>query len=180
MMKHISILSAILSTVSLPAEEIPASPVSPAAVTRWQDARFGMFIHWEPVSLKGTEIGWSCGDQISIDEYDNLYKQFNPVKFDPDAWVAVAKAAGMKYIVLTTKHHDGFCLWNTKQTDYNIMNSPFGRDVVKELAAACKRGGIPFGTYYSTDWKSRPPSATACLFSTSRPMPGIPSTRSLC
>jgi len=67
MMKHISILSAILSTVSLPAEEIPASPVSPAAVTRWQDARFGMFIHWEPVSLKGTEIGWSRGDQIPID-----------------------------------------------------------------------------------------------------------------
>ena len=112
-----------------------------------------MFIHWGPVTLKGTEIGWSRGTQVPIEEYDNLYKQFNPTKFNADEWVAVAKAAGMKYIVLTTKHHDGFCLWDTKQTDYNIMNTPFKRDVVKELAAACKKGGIAFGTYYSTsDW----------------------------
>ena len=76
-----------------------------------------------------------------IEEYDNLYKQFNPTKFNADEWVRVAKAAGMKYIVLTTKHHDGFCLWDTKQTDYNIMNTPFKRDVVKELAAACKKAG---------------------------------------
>ena len=76
-----------------------------------------------------------------------------PTKFNADEWVAVAKAAGMKYMVLTTKHHDGFCLWDTKQTDYNIMNTPFKRDVVKELAAACKKAGIAFGTYYSTcDW----------------------------
>ena len=75
------------------------------------------------------------------------------MKFNAGEWVAVAKAAGMKYMVLTTKHHDGFCLWDTKQTDYNIMNTPFGRDVVKELAEACKKGGIAFGTYYSTcDW----------------------------
>ncbi|MEI7422173.1 MAG: alpha-L-fucosidase [Prolixibacteraceae bacterium] len=119
----------------------------------WKDARFGMFIHWGPVSLKGTEIGWSRGREIPVDEYDNLYKQFNPANFDANAWVSVAKAAGMKYIVLTTKHHDGFCLWNTRQTDYNIMNSPLHRDVVKELAEACKKQGIAFGTYYSTtDW----------------------------
>ncbi len=116
------------------------------------DARFGMFIHWGPVSLKGTEIGWSRGG-IPIEEYDNLYKSFNPVKFDASQWVAVAKAAGMKYMVLTAKHHDGFCLWDTKQTDYNIMNSPFGRDVVKELAAECRKQGIVFCTYYSIlDW----------------------------
>ena len=112
-----------------------------------------MFIHWGPVSLKGTEIGWSRGAEVPIAEYDNLYKRFNPVKFDADAWVKTAKDAGIKYIVLTTKHHDGFCLWDTKQTDFNIMNSPFHRDVVKELSAACKRQGILFGTYYSvTDW----------------------------
>jgi len=123
------------------------------AIKNWQDARFGMFIHWGPVSLTGHEIGWSRGRQTPVEEYDNLYKQFNPVKFNADEWVAVAKAAGMKYMVLTTKHHDGFCLWDTQQTDYNIMNTPFGRDVVKELAAACKKGGIGFGTYYSTcDW----------------------------
>ncbi|MCX8495572.1 MAG: alpha-L-fucosidase [Akkermansiaceae bacterium] len=74
---------------------------------KWQDARFGMFIHWGPVSLKGTEIGWSRGARVPTEEYDNLYKQFNPTKFNADEWVAVAKAAGMKYMVLTTKHHDG-------------------------------------------------------------------------
>ena len=71
--------------------------------------RFGMFIHWGPVSLTGTEIGWSRGRTMPIEEYDNLYKKFNPTKFNADEWVRVAKAAGMKYMVLTTKHHDGFC-----------------------------------------------------------------------
>ena len=111
------------------------------ALTRWQDMRFGMFIHWGPVSLKGTEIGWSRGAQTPIEEYDNLYKQFNPTKFNADEWVRVAKDAGMKYMVFTTKHHDGFCMWDTKQTDYNIMHSPFGRDVVKELADGLPAAG---------------------------------------
>jgi len=129
-----------------------AEPAKPD-IDGWRARRFGMFIHWGPVSLTGHEISWSRGDQTPIEKYDNLYKEFNPVKFNADDWVAAAKAAGMKYIVLTTKHHDGFCLWNTQQTDYNIMNSPFGRDVVKELSAACKKAGIAFGTYYSTcDW----------------------------
>ncbi len=119
----------------------------------WKDARFGMFIHWGPVALKGTEIGWSRGREIPIGEYDNLYKKFDAPNFDANSWVSVARAAGMKYIVLTTKHHDGFCLWNTRQTDFNVMNSPLHRDVVKELAEACKKQGIAFGTYYSTtDW----------------------------
>lgn len=119
----------------------------------WKDARFGMFIHWGPVSLKGTEIGWSRGREWSIEEYDNLYKQFNPVKFDALEWVRIAKAAGMKYIVFTSKHHDGFCMWDTKYTDFNIMNSPFKRDVMKELSEACRKEGIALGFYYSTcDW----------------------------
>ncbi len=119
----------------------------------WKDARFGMFIHWGPVSLKGTEIGWSRGDQIPVDEYDALYKQFNPVRFNADEWVRLAKDAGMKYIVFTSKHHDGFCMWNTKYTDHNIMNSPFGRDVMKELAEACRKQGMALGFYHSTtDW----------------------------
>ncbi len=119
----------------------------------WQEARFGMFIHWGPVSLTGKEIGWARGSQIPIEEYDQLYTKFNPMQFDATAWVQTAKEAGMKYIVLTTKHHDGFCLWDTAQTDFNIMQSPFGRDVVKELSDACKQAGIRFCTYYSTcDW----------------------------
>ena len=127
-----------------------------AALAHWRDLRFGMFIHWGPVSLTGHEIGWSRAKPTPIDEYDNLYKRFDPTKFNADEWVSIAKAAGMKYIVLTTKHHDGFCLWDTKYTDYNIMNSPFKRDVVKELSDACKKQGIAFGTYYSvTDWYNK-------------------------
>lgn len=119
----------------------------------WKEARYGMFIHWGPVSLKGTEIGWSRGDKVPIEEYDQLYKSFNPTNFSAKAWVQVAKDAGMGYIVLTSKHHDGFCLWDTKTTDYNIMNTPFGRDVVKELSEECKKQGIVFCTYYSIlDW----------------------------
>ena len=119
----------------------------------WKEARYGMFIHWGPVSLKGTEIGWSRGREVPIEEYDQLYKNFNPEKFSAKSWVKIAKDAGMKYIVLTSKHHDGFCLWDTKTTDYNIMNTPFGRDVVKELSEECKKQGIVFCTYYSIlDW----------------------------
>ena len=142
----------LMMVPELRAEEPWLKP-DPAALKRWQDMRFGMFIHWGPVSLTGHEIGWSRGAQTPIEQYDNLYKRFNPTRFNADRWVAVAKAAGMKYMILTTKHHDGFCLWDTKQTDYNIMHSPFGRDVVKELADACRRGGIAFGTYHSVcDW----------------------------
>ena len=79
-----------------------------------------------------------------VEQYDNLYKKFNPTKFDADEWVAIAKAAGVKYIVLTTKHHDGFCLWDTQLTDYNIMKGPFKRDVVRELSDACKKTGPRF------------------------------------
>ena len=119
----------------------------------WMDARFGMFIHWGPVSLKGTEIGWSRGQEIPIAEYDTLYKQFNPVNFNADEWVKLAKDAGMKYIVFTSKHHDGFCMWNTKFSDFNIMHSPFKRDVMQELADACRKQGMALGFYHSTcDW----------------------------
>jgi alpha-L-fucosidase len=119
----------------------------------WREARFGMFIHWGPISLKGTEIGWSRWAEVPIEEYDQLYKRFNPTLFDADAWARTAKQAGMKYLVITSKHHDGFCLWDTKLTDYNIMNTPFHRDVLKELVSACRRQGIVFSTYHSIlDW----------------------------
>ena len=130
----------------------------------WRARRFGMFIHWGPVSIKGTEIGWSrAGERrdrketvtkgVPAAEYDNLYKQFNPVKFNADEWAAVAKAAGMKYIVLIAKHHDGFCMFDSALTDYKITNTPFKRDVTAELAAACKKAGLSFGLYYSPpDW----------------------------
>ncbi len=136
--------------------DVEPIPVQESAIAKWREARFGMFIHWGPVSLTNQEISWSRGSKsLPVEKYDALYQQFDPEKFNADAWVAVAKAAGMKYIVLTCKHHDGFCLWDTKQTDYNIMHTPFKRDVVKELSAACKNQGVAFGCYYSTcDWRN--------------------------
>ncbi|MBT3191333.1 MAG: hypothetical protein HN341_02135 [Verrucomicrobia bacterium] len=133
--------------------EHEASEEGDARMAWWREARFGMFIHWGPVSLTGHEIGWSRGKQTPIAGYDALYKRFNPEKFDADEWVETAKAAGMKYLVITTKHHDGFCLWPSALTDYDIGETPFRRDVLAELAAACQRHGIRFGTYYSVcDW----------------------------
>jgi alpha-L-fucosidase len=131
-------------------------------IQAWRQMKFGLFIHWGPVSLKGTEIGWSRGGErrgrtgtgsIPAEIYDNLYKQFDPVKFDAEQWVQMAKDAGMKYLVFTSKHHDGFSMFDSKLTDYKISNSPFKRDVVGELADACHKGGLKLGYYYSPpDW----------------------------
>ncbi len=120
----------------------------------FMDKRFGLFIHWGPVTLRGTEIGWSRGHTVPVKEYDNLYKEFNPKLFNADVWVKTAKEAGVKYLTITAKHHDGFCLWPTAYTSYNIMNTPFKKDVVGELAKACKKYGISFCIYFSVlDWK---------------------------
>lgn len=119
----------------------------------WQDSKMGLFVHWGPVSLIGKEISWSR-QQYGAAKYDSLYRRFNPKKFNAKEWVALAKASGMKYIVLTAKHHDGFCLFDTKTTDYNIMNTPFGRDVCKELAQAAHEANMPICWYFSVaDWK---------------------------
>lgn len=119
----------------------------------WQDSKMGLFIHWGPVSLIGKEISWSR-QEYGAEKYDALYKRFNPKQFNAKEWVALAKASGMKYIVLTAKHHDGFCLFETKTTDYNIVNTPFGRDVCKEIAQAAHEANMPICWYFSVaDWK---------------------------
>jgi alpha-L-fucosidase len=135
----------------------------PQRLKWWTDARFGMFIHWGPVSLSEQEISWSrantnpqCpnGGPIPAEEYDNLYKRFNPTEFNAKEWVRIAKDAGMKYMVLTAKHCDGFLLWDSKVSDYNIMHTPFKRDVCKELADAAHKAGMKIGWYFSPmDWK---------------------------
>lgn len=141
-----------------------ATPASiPPRLQWWADARFGMFIHWGPVSLKGTEISWSrantnprCPNHgaIPAEIYDNLYRGFNPTNFDARQWVATAQAAGMKYMVLTAKHADGFLLWDSKVDAYNIMHSPFKRDVCSELAQAAHAQGMRLGWYFSPmDWR---------------------------
>lgn len=134
-----------------------------ARLTWWRDARFGMFIHWGPVTLTGQEISWSransntnCPNNGStpVAVYDNLYKNFNPTNFNADEWVSVAKSAGMKYMVLTAKHADGFLLWDSKVDGYNISATPFRRDVCAELAEAAHRQNERLGWYFSPmDWR---------------------------
>jgi alpha-L-fucosidase len=127
----------------------------------WREARFGMFIHWGLYSIPAgewngkTNYGEWIRSQahIPVDEYEKLRDQFNPVKFDADAWVSLAKAAGMKYIVITTKHHDGFCLFDSKYTDWSVMSTPFHRDIMEEMAQACRKQGIQICWYHSImDW----------------------------
>ncbi|MCB9264769.1 MAG: alpha-L-fucosidase [Lewinellaceae bacterium] len=130
----------------------------------WRNAGFGMFIHWGAYAVpagihKGKEASgvgeWIMNTgQIPVEEYEPYARQFNPVEFDAEEWVRIAKDAGMKYIVITSKHHDGFCLWDSKVTDYDIMDtSPFGRDILKELRDACDKAGIKLCFYHSImDW----------------------------
>jgi len=123
------------------------------ALKKFQDQKFGMFIHWGPVALRGTEISWSRGVQVPIEDYDNLYKEFNPVLFNASDWVRAAKNAGMKYIVLTTRHHDGFCLWDSEYTNYDMASTPYGKGIIKDLSVECKKQGIDLGFYYTIcDW----------------------------
>lgn len=134
----------------------PPAPAGapPEAVAHWRSLRLGLFIHWGPVSLRGTEIGWSRGREVPIEEYDALHHDWEAPAFDPDAWAGLAREAGMRYVILTSKHHDGFCLWNTQTTDFQVMHSPFGRDVVLELSRACRAKELDFGLYYSIcDWR---------------------------
>lgn len=114
----------------------------------FRDAHFGMFIHWGVSSVLGKEIGWALSGQ-DIDKYRENIHVFNPQKFDAAAVVKLAKDAGMKYITFTTRHHDSFSMFNTKYSDWNIMNTPYGKDVLKQLSDECQKQGIRLFCYYS-------------------------------
>ena len=120
----------------------------------FMDAGIGLFIHWSFDSQLGSVISHSMAGASDdyLDRFVNdLPKTFNPKKFDPDEWAVLAKLAGMKYVVFTTKHHSGFCMWDTKTTDFNVMNTPFSRDITKELFDAFRRQGIAIGIYFSPE-----------------------------
>lgn len=134
----------------------------------WREAKFGMFIHWGIYAqfagvYKGHEqlrggAEWIMNrSKIPVAEYQEMAKSFNPVKYDPDAWVKMAKDAGMKYLVITAKHHDGFALFNSKASKWDVTDATaYGKDLLKPLAAACKKYGIKLGFYYSQaqDWNN--------------------------
>ena len=134
-----------------------------ARLAWWRDARFGMFIHYGPVTLTGQEISWSRANsntncpnkgKTPVAVYDNLYQAFNPTNFNAADWAGVAKMAGMKYVVLTAKHCDGFLLWDSKVDGYNITATPFKRDLCAELAQAVRKDGLRLGWYFSPmDWR---------------------------
>ena len=120
----------------------------------FQNAKFGLFIHWGVYSILG-DGEWAMNvQQIPIKDYEKLPPEFNPTGFDPKAWVQMAKAAGMNYIVITSKHHDGFAMWDSKVSDYNIVKAtPYGKDVLKMLAEECRQSGIKLFFYHSQlDW----------------------------
>lgn len=121
--------------------------------TWYRNAKFGMFMHWGPYSQASVEASWPImrpkPGGISEADYVALAKTFNPVKYDPHAFVDLARSAGQRYMVFTTKHHDGFCMFDSAYTDYKITNTPYGRDVVAMLAKACDEDGMPLGFYYS-------------------------------
>lgn len=119
----------------------------------WQGARFGMFIHWGLYSIPASGEWVMSEKEMTVEEYHKYFELFNPVDYDPKKWVRTAKGAGMKYIVLTAKHHDGFCLFDTAYTEYKSTNTKIGRDLVKEFVEACREEGIKAGLYFSLiDW----------------------------
>ena len=146
-------------------DQNPKLETDQAALARWQDAKIGLTMHWGPVALRGTEIGWSRAERVAVlgselvgwsssaqvpaQDYDSLYKEFNPALFNAEDWAQLLKDSGFRYVALVSKHHDGFAMWDTKQTDYNIVHTPFHRDWLKEMADACRRQDLLFGVYYS-------------------------------
>jgi alpha-L-fucosidase len=164
------ILAASLGQASTAAESDKPSwdmlTAQPEVVQAWQDMRYGMFVCWGPVTLTGLEVGWSRGksrpDQVQggggptpAEVYDNLYKQWKPDKFDARQWVKTAQDGGMKYMIFLVKHHDGFCLYDTKLTEYKSTSpeAAWQHDVMQDIAAACQEAGLKLIIYYSQpDW----------------------------
>ena len=153
--------TSVAAAVATPILGLAAGMASAGAAERpfddgrawWFQARFGMFIHWGLYSIHGWHEQEQWRRRVPRAEYASLQQQWNPVNFNPDQWLDLAEAAGMKYLCFTTKHHDGFCLWDTKQTSYNTMNTPYGKDLLKLLADACHRRRFPLCLYYSiVDW----------------------------
>ena len=119
----------------------------------WRDARFGMFIHWGLYALPARHEWVRNNERITNEQYQKYFERFNPDLYNPRDWAKMAKAAGMKYVVLTAKHHEGFCLFDSKFTDYKSTNTPCKKDLVKEYVEAFRAEGLKVGFYYSLiDW----------------------------
>ena len=133
---------------------MPVKQASSKGLSWFQDAKFGMFIHWGLYSLIGHGEWVMFTEKIPVREYEKLVSQFNPVRYNADEWARIAADAGQKYMVITSRHHDGFSMYNTSFSDYKVTNTPFKRDPLNELANACaRRGDVKLGFYSSLlDW----------------------------
>ncbi|RYD80373.1 MAG: alpha-L-fucosidase [Sphingobacteriales bacterium] len=154
MKKLLSALMLCLLFSGLNAQQYKPSSANLRQREWFADARFGLFIHWGPFSIPGNGEWVMNNQKITVKNYTRLEKFFNPVDFDAATWVKTAKTAGMKYITLITRHHDGFSMWDTKYSDFNIMNTPYKKDIVKMMAEECHKQGIKLFLYYSLlDWR---------------------------
>ena len=146
----ILLLQSTISNAQLPIETDQAKA---SRMQWWTDARFGMFIHWGLYSLPARHEWVKNFERMTNDKYERYFQEFNPDLYNPKEWAKKAKEAGMKYAVITTKHHEGFCLFDTKLTDYKATNTPYGKDLIKEWVDAFRAEGIKIGFYYSLiDW----------------------------
>ncbi len=154
MKKIIFSLFTIVISLQLSAQPYTPTPENLKAREWFSNAKFGLFIHWGPFSIPG-QGEWVMNNlNITVKNYTRLMDFFNPIDFDAHQWVAMAKDAGMKYITLITRHHDGFSMWDTKYSDFNIVNSPYHKDIVKMIADECHKQGIKLFLYYSLlDWR---------------------------
>lgn len=152
-MRRLYLVLLMAACCSLQAQTYTPTAENLAARKLFQDNKFGMFIHWGASSVLGSGEWVMNQRNIHVDEYTHLLRVFNPVDFDAHKWVSIAKNAGMKYITFITRHHDGFSNWDTKQSDWKITNTPYGKDALKQLADECHKQGIKLVCYYSLlDW----------------------------
>ena len=159
MKKKIFLVVMLCSLTQVVLSEVPVGNKAvlvndPDRNQEFMDWGLGMFVHWSLDSQLGSVISHSMvgASDKYLDRYINeLPKTFNPKRYDPDEWMEIAKLAGVKYTVLTTKHHNGFCMWDTKTTDFSIMNTPYGKDIVRDYVEACRRHGIKVGFYFSPE-----------------------------
>ncbi|MES2006173.1 MAG: alpha-L-fucosidase [Bacteroidota bacterium] len=153
MKKLVTVILMAAGFVAASAQSYTPTAENLAARQQFQDMKFGMFIHWGASSVLGSGEWVMNNRNIRVDEYSNLMRVFNPIDFNAKEWVATAKNAGMQYITFITRHHDGFSNWDTKQSDWKITNTPYGKDALKQLAEECHKQGIKLFCYYSLlDW----------------------------
>ena len=154
-LKSVLLTSLAIAWCALPtcAQEYVPTPENMASRKAFSEARFGIFIHWGLYSLFGQGEWYMTNQDIDCHEYAKAANAFYPHSFDAEQWVSAIKNSGAKYITFTSRHHEGFSMWDTKQSDYNIMHTPYGRDVVRQLADECQRQGMRLHLYYShLDW----------------------------